>query len=40
MKVGAKEKSPKKELTSTKDLTIELLEGRESPYQAYIRLTN
>ena len=26
-------KSPKQDLTSTKDLTIELPEGRESPYQ-------
>ena len=34
MNVGAKEKSLKKYLTSTKDLTIELPEGSESPYQA------
>ena len=31
-KRGTKEKSPKQDLTSAKDLTIELNEGRESPY--------
>ena len=30
--VGTKGKSPKQELTSTKDLTIELPELLESPY--------
>ena len=30
--VGTKGKSPKQGLTSAKDLTIELPEGRESPY--------
>ena len=30
--VDTKEKSPKQDLTSDKDLTIELPEGRESPY--------
>ena len=30
--VGTKGKRPKQDLTSAKDLTIELLEGRESPY--------
>ena len=30
--VGKKGKSPKQDLTSTKDLTIELPEGCESPY--------
>ena len=30
--VGTKRKSPKQDLTSVKDLTIELSEGRESPY--------
>ena len=29
--VGTKEKSPKQGITSTKDLTIELTEVRESP---------
>ena len=32
MNVGAKGKSPKQGLISAKDLTIELPEGRESPY--------
>ena len=30
--VGTKGKSPKQGITSAKDLTIELAEGRESPY--------
>ena len=30
--VGTKWKSPKQDLTSAKDLTIELTEGRESLY--------
>ena len=30
--VGTKRKCPKQDLTSAKDLTIELPEGRESPY--------
>ena len=30
--VGTKGKSSKQDLTSVKDLTIELPEGRESPY--------
>ena len=30
--VGTKRKSPKQDLTSAKDLTIELPEGRESHY--------
>ena len=29
--VGTKGKSPKQDLTKAKDLTIELLKGRESP---------
>ena len=32
MNVGTKGKSPKQDLTSAKDLRIELSEGRESPY--------
>ena len=32
MNVGTKGKSPKQGLTRVKDLTIELPEGRESPY--------
>ena len=31
--VGTKEESPKQVLTSAKDLSIELTEGRESPYR-------
>ena len=30
--MGTKEKSPKQDLASAKDLTIELPEERESPY--------
>ena len=30
--VGTKGKSPKQDLASAKDLTVELPEGRESPY--------
>ena len=37
--VGTKEKSPKQALTSAKDLTIELPEGRESPYHRLDQLT-
>jgi len=31
---GREGEKSKKDITSTKDLTIELPEGRESPYQA------
>ena len=45
MKCGRKErghyrgKSPKQDLTSAKGLTIELPEGRESPYYRIDKLT-
>ena len=37
--VGARGKSPKQDLTSVKDLTIELPEGRESPFHILYWLT-
>ena len=38
--MGTKEKSLKQDLTSAKDWTIELPEGRESPYDKLNQLTN
>ena len=38
--VGTKGKSPKQDLTSAKDLTIELPEEREFPYYRLDQLTN
>ena len=36
--VGTNEKNPKQDLTSAKDLTIELPEGRKSPYHKNVNL--
>ena len=36
--VGTRRKSPKRDLTSDRDLTIELPEGRESPYHRLLLL--
>ena len=36
----SKEKSAERSLTNAKDLTMELPEGRESPYHRLYRLSN
>ena len=38
--VGKKRKNPKQDLTSANDLTIEIPDGRKSPYHRLDKLTN